>query len=241
MWRVLRHLTAADDTTCLRKLFPDCVITQRTIDAFVEELIAFTPLQETVRTYTEQTPGTLQQKIRGPGRGAAVLLYVAARIAKPIIVLETDCFTGWTSALLLSALHHNEVGHLFSIDLPAKAGQFGLEWGLPDGISSGFLVPELLRNRWSLCLGNITRELMPLLDKEPCIDLFYHDADHSYQHMMWEYCTVWPSLRPGGLLVSDDIGWNTAFRDFAAASRCPWTIHRSNPNLGALRKSVDAQ
>lgn len=235
-WRAMRHASAVSDVRCLRRLFPEKIVTSQIVDAYFDELAAFAPLGETIGRYCELTPGTLHEKLEGPGRSLAVLLYVATRLAQPNVVVESGCFSGWASALLLSAMHYNGVGHLFSIDLPAKSGQFGLEWGLPDGVSPGFLVPELLRHRWTLILGNATRELMPLLGRQTRVDMFFHDSDHSYGHMMWEYCTIWPSLNSGGLLVSDDIGWNASFWDFAVAGGQRWAIHKSNPNLGAIRK-----
>jgi predicted O-methyltransferase YrrM len=33
--------------------------------------------------------------------------------------------------------------------------------------------------------------------------------------MTFEYQLAWNYLKTGGLLVSDDIGWNSAFKDFA--------------------------
>jgi hypothetical protein len=33
--------------------------------------------------------------------------------------------------------------------------------------------------------------------------------------MLWEYRSVYPHLRQGGLLVSDDALWNSAFPEFA--------------------------
>ena len=50
------------------------------------------------------------------------------------------------------------------------------------------------------------------------IDAFLHDSEHIYETMMFEYETAWPFLRRGGLLLSDDVHWNRAFRDFVRKS-----------------------
>ena len=107
---------------------------------------------------------------------------------------------------------------------------------MPEDLQVGFLVPPELRGRWALTLGNVRTELIPLLERIGSVDLFCHDSDHTYIHMMWEYASVWPYLSSHGLLVSDDIGWNTAFWDFATAVDRPFTIHNSNTNFGALSK-----
>ena len=77
------------------------------------------------------------------------------------------------------------------------------------------------------------KHLAPLLQDLGQIDVFYHDSDHSFVHMMWEYTSVWPHLRAGGILLSDDIGWNRAFWDFARGVARPMVI---NESAGALRK-----
>jgi hypothetical protein len=46
------------------------------------------------------------------------------------------------------------------------------------------------------------------------IDMFHHDSMHTYEHMTFEYETVWPKLSKGGVLASDGVQWNHAFEDF---------------------------
>ncbi len=48
------------------------------------------------------------------------------------------------------------------------------------------------------------------------VDIFLHHSEHTYDCMMYEWTTVWEYLRPGGLLLSDDVDWNEAFLDFAS-------------------------
>jgi len=81
-----------------------------------------------------------------------------------------------------------------------------------------------------------SRDLLPRLlkDLDGSVDVFFHDSDHSYTHMMWEFSTVSPFLSQGGLLVSDDVAGNTAFWDFAVGTGHPWLMHRSSANIGAI-------
>ena len=54
---------------------------------------------------------------------------------------------------------------------------------------------------------------------------------------MWSYPRLWQALRPGGWFISDDIGDNLAFRDFAQQhSRRPWVIHAGGKYIGILVK-----
>ncbi len=148
------------------------------------------------------------------------ILYVAVRALQPTVVVETGVAAGLSSACILAALKKNGAGELHSIDLPDQENAYFPALGvdpiaiLPQGKAPGFLVPETLRSRWHLHLGD-TREVLPkLLSGLRAVDIFLHDSEHTYQAMTFEYETVWSHLRPGGLLLSDDVSWNTAFPDF---------------------------
>ena len=179
-----------------------------------------------------------QLALDGAGRGRALLLYVVPRLLKPRVIVETGCFTGWDSAVLLHALDRNDDGgRLYSIDLPAREGVFsqrGANSALPLELRPGFLVPERFHSRWTLTQGDVRRELLPLLDRLGRIGMFLHDSDHSYPHMMWEYTGILPHMEGGGVIASDDIAWNTAFWDFAAAMDRRPVIHNTNANVGAI-------
>ena len=238
LWAIVRQTASLDDSVrCLQTLLPN----HRTIDAQVvegllDELKHADCLREKLEAYRTVISKGWDRRFSGTSFGAALFCFLLLRLAKPAVVVETGCASGWTSALLLFALHQNNAGHLWSIDIPPKAGERSMDWTLPQELSPGFLVPERLRDRWTLTLGDAREHLMPLLRQQQPVDVFLHDSDHTYQHMMWEYTSVWPHLRPGGLLMSDDIGWNTAFWDFGTAVRMPVVMHRSNPNFGTLPK-----
>lgn len=48
------------------------------------------------------------------------------------------------------------------------------------------------------------------------IDLFLHDSLHTYEQMMFEYRVAWPYIRVKGVLLSDDVGCNEAFKKFSS-------------------------
>ena len=127
-------------------------------------------------------------------------------LARPAVMIETGVALGFTTATVLAAMHANGHGRLHSIDLPA------LQYDPDDPV--GRAVPDELKDRWELELGD-SRDLLPALAARVApIDVFLHDALHTYASQMREYRTVWPHLRPGGVLVSDDVG-NPAFVEFA--------------------------
>jgi hypothetical protein len=49
------------------------------------------------------------------------------------------------------------------------------------------------------------------------VDLFVHDSLHSTRNVRWELATVWPALRPGGVVVVDDVEFNWGFERFLEA------------------------
>lgn len=139
----------------------------------------------------------------------APTLYVICRIIKPEIVVETGVADGFSSSFILRALEENKDGHLYSIDLPNQKGQ---EIKLDK--NTGWIIPDNLRKRWDLILGSSSDKLSPLLEKLKTIDAFYHDSDHSYQNMIYEFNVALPYLKEDGIIISDDITDNRSFNDF---------------------------
>lgn len=66
-----------------------------------------------------------------------------------------------------------------------------------------------------MIIGNSKKELPKLLDKLKTIDLFFHDSDHSYEHMMFEFNTALPYLFDKKIILSDDVDLNDSFKDFS--------------------------
>jgi predicted O-methyltransferase YrrM len=133
--------------------------------------------------------------------------YAMSRALAPSVVLETGVAYGVTSAYLLQAIEANQKGTLWSVDLPPLGRQ------AEDYV--GFLVPKTLRSPWNLRRGATRRLLPELLPQVGQIDLFIQDSLHTYRTITDEISMVWPYLRPGGVVVADDVGDNRAFGDFA--------------------------
>jgi len=141
-------------------------------------------------------------------------LYVIMRVLRPEVVVETGVAAGISSAFILQALEDNNKGKLYSIDLPNYNLPDDLTF-IPAGTQPGFAIPEGLKKRWQLRLGT-SRDLLPgLLAEIGRVDIFLHDSDHTYENMLFEFVTAWDHLPQGGLLLSHDIAFNNAFRDFS--------------------------
>ena len=157
---------------------------------------------------------------------ARVLLYGLVRHYRPRWVLETGVYYGGNTAFLLQALARNDFGQLVSIDWPDT--QIRQQTTHPrhpfvadselytDALAPGFLVPEPLRARWRLLLGD-SLTILPTLTET--FDLYIHDSDHSLAFVRSELAAVWPKLSPPALLVVDDIDWSNAFFEFCVRRR----------------------
>jgi hypothetical protein len=151
-----------------------------------------------------------------------VALHCLIRRFHPQEVIETGVAQGVSSVFILDALQQNGSGHLTSIDLPnfGSDGYFYEDGTTKDpayvkeDLGVGWLVPDTLRNRWTLTIG-ASQDILPTLPTHP--QLFLHDSQHSYEHMMFEFEWAWSRMPRGGLLVSDDISRNGAFSDFLTA------------------------
>ena len=157
------------------------------------------------------------------------LLYVSTRATRPRTVVETGPYNGASSAFILRALEDNDEGRLHSFDLPEARDALGH----PAGREPGWLVPDELRHRFEVTLGDTRETLGPALGRLGEIDLFFHDSLHTARHMLFEFRAAWPHLRSGGLLVSDDVFWNAAFLLFTRLHRVPF---RHIGTMGVTRK-----
>jgi predicted O-methyltransferase YrrM len=170
----------------------------------------------------------------GIGLAERIYLYAIMRTLKPRVAVETGVANGFSTAFALLALERNGEGELHSIDYPRSFGEAAESFhegigsvGVPSEHESGWLVPERLRERWTLRLGRSQDELPPLLQSVGTIDFFLHDSEHSYECMRFEFTSAWPVLREGGVLVSDDVNSTAAFPEFAREqSREPIALGR---------------
>jgi len=154
----------------------------------------------------------------GPFDIKSAFLFLLIRKFKPRIVVETGVAQGGSSYVMLKALQINGVGKLISVDLESRNPEgYAYSDGtrdpvyVPKNLTVGWLVPDELRSFWALKLGRSSK-VLPTIDDD--IDFFYHDSEHSYENMTFEFEWAYAHLKEGGMLAADDVGWNRAFPDF---------------------------
>lgn len=135
----------------------------------------------------------------GLGLESAKAMYALVRMHEPSVIIETGVCNGVSSLLILSALDQNNSGHLYSIDYPMYADaalpEFREttypEWhaysAIPSDKEPGWIIPEELKQRWSLRTGKSQRQLPKLVTDVGEIDMFLHDSEHTHPCMMFEY------------------------------------------------------
>jgi predicted O-methyltransferase YrrM len=145
-----------------------------------------------------------------PMSGAAYLelCYAVVRLLRPAQVIETGVALGYSTAAVLQALGDNGTGHLTSVDLPVFS----------PGTTrfTAMAVPDQLRDplRWRLFFGPDRQVLPSVLERLGAIDVFFYDSDKSYRGMRKTWMLAWPHLKPGGVLIADDIHMHDAFFEF---------------------------
>ena len=168
----------------------------------------------------------------GIGLGGAAnldLLYHLVRGLEARHVLETGVAYGWSSLSILLAQKAFGGGSLVSTDMPyPRAGNEEVV---------GCVVPEDLRASWTLIRRPDRPGLGRAVRKLGTLDLAHYDSDKTYAGQRWAYPKIWAALRSGGVLVSDDIQYQTAFRDFAATcGASPIVVGGDDKLIGILRK-----
>ncbi|HEY2034616.1 MAG TPA: class I SAM-dependent methyltransferase [Rhizomicrobium sp.] len=139
-------------------------------------------------------------------RGFVRAVWRLVRGMRPAHVVETGVGHGMTSRFILEAMERNGAGRLWSIDRPpldpAMQAQVGIAVSTPHPF------------RWKLIAGTSRRCLPGLLTSIGQIDIFIHDSLHTEKNVCFELECAWKAVKPGGVIVVDDIDSNWGFHTF---------------------------
>jgi len=161
-------------------------------------------------------------------------IWCAVRHRRPDVVIETGVAHGISSRIVLEALFRNDRGLLWSIDLPHP-----LNHKLHG--QTGVAVIDSCRPRWTYLEGESRRLLPPLVVKVGKAELFIHDSLHTAKNTLFEMEQAASVMRPGGVMLIDDIRSNDGFAAFARRHPEFKTIYVSTPDrIGAFGIAVYA-
>jgi predicted O-methyltransferase YrrM len=154
-----------------------------------------------------------------------LFLYWLIRRLRPRIVVETGVANGFSTGLILLAMAKNgNDGRLYAIGRAETFDAGDPRWTekgrvfsevVVGGENLGWMAPEICRGAVELHAGDAKILLPEIIAKLDTIDLFFHDSDHSYGHMMFEFAEAKRKLSPTGVVVADNIAWNSSLWDFA--------------------------
>ncbi|MDQ3340890.1 MAG: class I SAM-dependent methyltransferase [Myxococcota bacterium] len=166
------------------------------------------PVDELLREELARARATLQElPVKMHGAGNLDLIYHLAEYVEATRAIETGVSAGWSSLAFLLSLAKRG-GKLASTDMPypgstKEAARY-----------VGAVVPDELRAHWKLIPEPDGTALPKALAGLPEIDICHYDSDKSYDGRMWAYRLLWRALRPGGVMISDDIDDNFGFFHF---------------------------
>jgi predicted O-methyltransferase YrrM len=242
-WPELANLTARKITHALARTRPDqgdatawCSVRALDVEPGIEMLgfaaDAMTRLDESFGKEIAAAEARVQRCPHVMGGAANIdLLYNLCELLQARDGLETGVAYGWSTFAILLSMRNRDNAHLHSVDLPylgARADEH-----------VGIAVADDLRTMWTLHRQSDRKILPKLVKLETLFDIIHYDSDKTYAGRIWAYNTLWPTLRVGGIFVSDDIQDNFAFADFAESLELNPIIIRDpkeDKYAGLLRK-----
>lgn len=178
--------------------------------------------------------------------------YALLRELEPTTVVETGVANGLSTLAFLWALDDNDHGHLYSIDYPVHADEPRADFDgdtqrdypmsvIPSDAQPGWIIPDDVRDHWTLHIGKSQTILPDLRSDLDAIDLFVHDSEHSTPCMLYEYELAWDWLTNGGVLLSDDVTTTPAHRIFLSNRATDADAWYFEPNVALIQKQPETQ
>ena len=174
--------------------------------------------------------------------GAANLdmLYSLAKSVGARKIVETGVAYGWSSLAFILAVKDMDDGYVYSTDLPRITYTYSTDPTViirPEHDAVGVAIPETLRSHWRLFKMSDRKGLPKILREAGAVDLAHYDSDKSPEGRAFGYDAIWQSLRGGGVLISDDVGDNLEFKNFAEmVNRIPVIVEWNGKYQGILIK-----
>lgn len=163
------------------------------------------------------------------GAGGIDIIFALTRILRPKKSIETGVAAGWSSLAILKAIEDIKDAILISVDMPYPK--------MNNENYVGCVVPESLRKKWTLIREPDRNGLVKALKMADKIDFCHYDSDKSYSGRLWAYRLIWKHINHGGIMISDDIQDNIAFKEFCEEiETTPFIIEDNNRFIGVIKK-----
>lgn len=182
------------------------------LSAYANELLADQELRDALSAGLRTNP----RRDDEPRYGKRTMDYGIIRARKPQVVVELGTHDGLGSAVILRALQRN-----------AAEGEDGRLICLDIGEEAGWLVPDELRERMSVQLGDARETLEPLVS-EHGVDFFISDIGPYYDGKEWVFETARRHAR-GELVIRDEFDEITVLREFAGRGGARYAAFEERP------------
>lgn len=201
----LRTRQAAGKAEATRWCQDNAINTERAVSSLTGESQSI-PFEHQFKDHLDRSWKIVEGcPVRMGGAGDLGLIWQLAEHVEARRAIETGVAYGWSSLAILLSLRKRQNSVLVSTDMPYPCKN--------SDRYVGCAVPPELKQIWRV-IRRPDREALPIaLSILPEIDICHYDSDKSYEGRMWAYPRLWRALRPGGVLISDDISDNLAFRD----------------------------
>ncbi len=150
-----------------------------------------TPEEEIFRRLRDETYTEMHCPQMQVGRVEGCFLKLLVRLTQAKRVLEIGTFTGYSALMMASGLPQD--GHLITCDVDAKA----------TAIAQRYFAESAHGKKIEIRLAPALETIATL---QEAVDLVFIDADKTNYSSYYEACL--PLLRPGGLLVADNVLWS---------------------------------
>ena len=153
---------------------------------------------------------------------------------KPKNIFETGVAYGFSTEVILSAIQKNQIGHLFSSDLPYYKIRS------PKKIV-GKIVSMDLKKNWTLDLRGDHISLINYLTYINRIDFMHYDSDKSYNGRKKTINKILKHLTSSATLIMDDIQDNIFFKNFVEKNKLKYYVFHYQGKYVGLIENIGFQ
>ena len=166
--------------------------------------------------------------------GILPLIYFLVLLNKPKNIFETGVAYGFSTEVILSAIQKNQIGHLFSSDLPYYKIRS------PKKIV-GKIVSMDLKKNWTLDLRGDHISLNNFLTYINKVDFLHYDSDKSYNGRKKTIKKILKYLTASATLIMDDIQDNIFFKNFVEQNKLKYHVFHYQEKYVGLIENIGLQ
>ena len=179
----------------------------------IDDSIITSEIKDLENSLSDQKRGVKRTKMGGFADIA--FIYSLVKHFKRKSCVECGVSLGGSTFAILSALEFLGNGRLVSNDLPYL-------WMEKPTSKIGAIVPEKLKHRWELHIGDDLDNLPKIVNEQKIIDFAHYDSNKLYKGREFFFTTIKESLSSDSIVIFDDIINNDHFYDLCSDLDDSW-------------------